>query len=110
MTREEAYKHYEYLKKTGKFEEFRKKTKSQLSGKDLELFFFDDGDVLYNPFSGKLTKVDHDHPVAVGSLTFDQLRARGLLKGMKLKSYSEMTPEELALFTNTEEDEDDDTI
>ena len=60
MTREEAYEHYEYLKRTGKFEEFRKKTKSYLSGKDLALFFYDDGEIMYNPFSGTMDEI---HPL-----------------------------------------------
>ena len=103
MTRKEAYDYYEYLKKSGRFEDFRKKTKSQLSGKDLELFFYDDGEVLYNPFSGTMSKVSGNPEVV--RYTKEQLEALGLVSGKKTKSYQEMTPEEQILFSNLLEDD-----
>ena len=43
MTRNQAFKYYEELKKTGKLKEFQTKKPSEMTLKEKELFYFDDG-------------------------------------------------------------------
>ena len=57
MTRDQAFKYYEELKKTGKLKEFQTKKPSEMTSKEKELFYFDDGKFLYNPFSGTINEV-----------------------------------------------------
>ena len=57
MTRNQAFKFYEELKKTGKLKEFQTKKPSEMTLKEKELFYFDDGKFLYNPFSGTINEV-----------------------------------------------------
>ena len=57
MTRNQAFKYYEELKKTGKLKEFQTKKPSEMTLKEKELFYFDDGKFFYNPFSGTINEV-----------------------------------------------------
>ena len=101
MTRKEAYKFYEELEKTGKLEEFRHKHPRDMTRKEQDLFYYDDGEIMYNPFVGVLDKIfpfEDDKDYKPKPLTKERMRALGLYPGMKTKSYSEMTPEEQKLF------------
>ena len=103
MTRDQAFKFYEELKKTGKLKEFQTKKPSEMTLKEKELFYFDDGKFLYNPFSGTINEVspyiDDDNYIPK-PLTEERKKALGLYPGMKTKSYAEMTPKEQKLFSD----------
>lgn len=101
MTRKEAYEFYEELKKTGKLKEFQRKRPSEMTKKEQDLFYYDDGKVMYNPFVGVLDEIvpfEDDKDYKPKPLTEERRKALGLYPGMKTKSYSEMTPEEQKLF------------
>ena len=89
MTRNQAFKFYEELKKTGKLKEFQTKKPSEMTSKEKELFYFDDGKFLYNPFSGTINEVfsyvddDNYNPKP---LTEERKKELGLYPGMKTKS------------------------
>lgn len=57
MTRKEAYEFYDELKKTGKLKEFQRKRPSEMTKKEQDLFYYDDGKVMYNPFVGVLDEI-----------------------------------------------------
>lgn len=101
MTRDQAFKFYEELKKTGRLKEFQTKKPSEMTLKEKELFYFDDGKFLYNPFSGTINEVSSyidDDNYNPKPLTEERRKVLGLSPGMKPKSYTEMTPEEQKLF------------
>ena len=98
MTRKEAYEFYEELEKTGKLEEFRYKHPRDMTKKEQDLFYYDDGEVIYNPFVGVLDEIVKGSSELGSPLTEEKRKALGLYPGMKTKSYSEMTPEEQKLF------------
>lgn len=68
-----------------------------MTSKEKELFYFDDGKFLYNPFSGTINEVspyiDDDNYIPK-PLTEERKKALGLYPGMKTKSYAEMIPKE----------------
>lgn len=102
MTRKDAYEFYEELKRTGKLKEFQRKRPSEMTKKEQDLFYYDDGKVMYNPFVGVLDEIvpfeDDDKNYKPKPLTKEKMEALGLYPGMKTKSYSEMTPDEQKLF------------
>ena len=100
MTRKEAYEFYKELESTGKLEEFQRKRPSEMTKKEQDLFYYDDGEVLYNPFAGVLSEIVKGSSELGLPLTEDRRKALGLYPGMKTKSYSEMTPEEQKLFND----------
>lgn len=57
MTRNQAFKFYEELKETGKFDEFRRKRPWEMTRKEQDLFYFDDGKYMYDPFEGVIDEV-----------------------------------------------------
>ena len=89
MTRNQAFKYYEELKKTGKLKEFQTKKPSEMPSKEKELLYFDDGKFLYNPISGTKNEVspyiDDDNYIPK-PLTEERKKALGLYPGMKTKS------------------------
>lgn len=102
MTRKDAYEFYEELKRTGKLKEFQRKRPSEMTKKEQDLFYYDDGKVMYNPFVGVLDEIvpfeDDDKNYKPKPLTKEKMKALGLYPGMKTKSYSEMTLDEQKLF------------
>ena len=101
MTRKEAYKFYENLKKTGKLEEFRHKHPRDMTKKEQDLFYYDDGEVMFDPFEGSLGKVTPSIEYGPNTgLSYDKLKVMGMLKGMKTKSWSELSEEEQKLFSD----------
>jgi hypothetical protein len=98
MTRKEVYEFYDELKKTGKLKEFQRKRPSEMTKKEQDLFYYDDGEVMYNPFVGVLDKIVKGSSELGLPLTEERRKALGLYPGMKTKSYSEMTPKEQKLF------------
>ena len=101
MTRKEAYEFYKELEKTGKLEEFRNKHPKDMTKKEQDLFYYDDGEVMYDPFEGNLGKVIPSTEYGPNKgLSYDKLEAIGMLKGMKTKSWSELSEEEQKLFND----------
>ncbi len=101
MTRKEVCAFYEDLKKTGKFEDFRNKHPREMTKKELDLFYYDDGEYMYDPFEGSLGKVSPSTEYGPNTgLSYDKLKAIGMLRGMKTKSWSELSDEEQKLFSD----------
>lgn len=94
MTRKEAFKFYEELEKSGKLDEFRHKHPKDMTQKELDLFYYDDGEVLYNPFSGEMSEIVKGMTEKGRKLTPERAKILGLWPGMKTRSYSELTDEE----------------
>lgn len=82
MTREEAFNFYRKLLITGELEKFREKRPDNMTEEERELFYYDDGECMYNPFVGKMDSVNPDSEVT-HTLSIDQLKAIGMLRGMK---------------------------
>lgn len=107
MTRKEAFDFYNELVKTGKIEEFRRKHPWEMTKKEQDLFYYDDKKYMYDPFGGEMSE-KLPSKIPPGHLTYEKLEALGLLKGMKSKSWSEMTEDERKLFSRDEEEDWDD--
>ena len=98
MTRLEAFRYYESLLDSGEIESFRKIEK-EISEKDFNLLFYDDGGVTYNPLHGCLeTYGDLFGPSP------DLLKSLGHLGGERTKRISDLTQEELEFFEGYDDD------
>lgn len=97
MTRKEAFDFYNELVKTGKIEEFRNKDPEEMTEKEQDLFYYDDDKYFYDHFGQEMSeKLPMNIPPK--EISLEKLKARGLLKGMKYKKFSEMSEEEKKLF------------
>ena len=101
MTRDQAFEYYKELKETGKFDEFRSKHPWEMTRKEQDLFYFDDGKYMYDPFEGDIDEVISATEYGPNKgASYEKLKASGMLKGMKTKAWSELSEEEQKLFSD----------
>lgn len=94
ITLEEAEEILKELKESGEFDNFRRKQQWEMTPRELNLFAFDDGHNMYDPFSGTIEYISWENCEESEPFTEEKLKALGMWPGMKTKSFSEMTDEE----------------
>lgn len=94
ITLKEAQEIMKELKESGEFERFLRKYQWEMTPRELNLFAFDDGYNMYDPFSGTIIYLSGENCEYSEPFTEEKLKALGMWPGMKTKSFSEMTNEE----------------